>query len=117
MFYYIRIDPISEEYTIFRIRYKVYKYKILPFGLINSSIIYQQYLNNILFNYLNVFYIAYLDDILIYSNNIEEYKKHIKLILAYFKDISFQTDLKKYEFSIIYTKYLEFIIFIDRIEI
>jgi len=30
---------------------------------------YQRYINDVLFNYLNKFYIAYLDDILIYSDN------------------------------------------------
>ena len=37
--------------------------------------------NDILFDYLNVFYIAYLDDILIYSKNILEHKEHVKKVL------------------------------------
>jgi hypothetical protein len=38
-------------------------------------------MNNILFNYLNDFYIAYLDDILIYSDNELEHKLYIKKVL------------------------------------
>jgi hypothetical protein len=68
-FYCICIDPASEEYTTFRICYGAYKYKVMPFGLTNSSATYQHYMNNILFNYLDVFCTAYLDDILIYSEN------------------------------------------------
>jgi len=49
--------------------YGSYKYKVLPFRLINGPATYQRYINNILFNYLNKFYIVYLDDILIYLDN------------------------------------------------
>ena len=38
-------------------------------------------MNDILFNYLNDFYIAYLDDILIYSDNKLEYELYIKKVL------------------------------------
>ena len=34
-----------------------------------------------LFKYLDDFYIAYLDDILIYSENKSEYKEHVKKVL------------------------------------
>jgi hypothetical protein len=42
---------------------------------------YQQYINNVLFNYLNDFYIAYLDNIIIYSKNELEYKEHVRKVL------------------------------------
>jgi hypothetical protein len=38
-------------------------------------------MNDILFNYLDDFYIAYLDNILIYLDNKLEYKLHIKKVL------------------------------------
>jgi len=38
-------------------------------------------MNDILFNYLNDFYIAYLDNILIYSDNELEYELYIKKVL------------------------------------
>jgi hypothetical protein len=38
-------------------------------------------MNNILFNYLDVFYTAYLNNILIYSKNKLEYKEHVKKVL------------------------------------
>ena len=39
------------------------------FKLTNGLVIYQRYINNVLFNYLNKFYTAYLDDVFIYLNN------------------------------------------------
>ena len=39
-FYRIRMDPDSEELTTFRTRYGTYKYKVLPFRLINNPSTY-----------------------------------------------------------------------------
>jgi SMC interacting uncharacterized protein involved in chromosome segregation len=41
----------------------------MPFKLINGPAMYQRFINDVLFDYLNDFYTAYLDDILIYSEN------------------------------------------------
>jgi hypothetical protein len=44
-------------------------------------------MNNILFDYLDNFCIAYLDDILIYLENKLEYKVYIKKVLERLKKI------------------------------
>ncbi|CZT53126.1 uncharacterized protein RSE6_14578 [Rhynchosporium secalis] len=63
----IYIDPDSEEYTTFRTRFGSYKYK--------------RYMNNILLDYLDDFCIAYLDNILIYSETLQEYEEYVNLVL------------------------------------
>jgi hypothetical protein len=80
-FHRIQIDPLTKELTTFRTRYRTYKYQVLSFGLTNGPVTYQRYMNKVLFDYLNDFCTAYLDDILIYLDNILEYKNHIKLVL------------------------------------
>jgi hypothetical protein len=80
-FHRIRIDPTSEEYTIFRICYRAYKCKVIPFGLTNGPATYQHYMNDILFDYLDMFCTVYLDDILIYSENKLEYTVQVYLVL------------------------------------
>jgi hypothetical protein len=59
----------------------MYKYKVLSFKLTNGLAIYQQYINNILFNYLNDFYTAYLDNIIIYFKNELKYKNYVYKVL------------------------------------
>jgi len=59
----------------------MYKYKVLPFRLTNGLVTYQRYINDILFNYLNDFYTAYLDNIIIYSKNKLEYKEYVYKVL------------------------------------
>ena len=75
------MDPILEDLITFYTRYSSYKYKVLPFRLTNRLATYQRYINNVLFNYLNKFYTAYLDDILIYSDNELEHQVHVKKVL------------------------------------
>jgi len=54
----------------------------------------------VLFNYLDNFYTAYLDNILIFSNNKLEYKHYVKKVLERLRNTSLQIDLKKYEFYV-----------------
>lgn len=49
----------------------------MPFGLVNGLAQFQRYVNSILRDYLDVFSLAYIDNILIFSNNEEEYERHV----------------------------------------
>ena len=67
--------------TAFRTRFGYYEYMVMPFGFTNVPATIQALINNILREYLDRFCIVYLDDILIYSDNIEDHKKHVRLVL------------------------------------
>ena len=64
----IRIAKGDKKKTAFLTRYRLYKYTIILFGLYNAPSIFQTFINNVLREYLNVFYSVYLDNILVYSN-------------------------------------------------
>ena len=70
-----------------------------------------------MFNYLDDFCTAYLDDILIYSDNELEHKHYVKKVLKRLRDAGLQIDLKKCEFHVTCTKYLGFIISTDGIKV
>ena len=63
-----------------------------------------------LWEYLNKFCTAYLDNILIYSSNLKEHKDHVRLVLAKLREFGIQTDVDKCEFYVTKTKYLGLII-------
>jgi len=75
------MDPVLEDLMMFRTRYGSYKCKVLPFGLINGPATYQRYINDVLFDYLDEFYMAYLDDILIYLDNKLKHQVYVKKVL------------------------------------
>ena len=68
-------------------------------------------INNILWKYLNISVIAYLNDILIYLNILKEHEIHIKQIFKKFKKKELRLKPKKYEF---YKKIIEFLGFVIR---
>jgi len=94
-----------------------YKCKVLPFGLTNSPATFQRYINSYLFDYLDIFCTAYLDDILIYSDNELEHEAHVKKVLDRLREAGLQVDIKKCEFGVKKTKYLGFIISTDGISV
>ena len=73
----------GEEWkTAFRTRYGFYEYLVMPFGLANTPSLFQNFINNILYGMLDKFCIAYIDDILIYSNSKKESQTHIQKVLT-----------------------------------
>jgi hypothetical protein len=66
----IRIATLkNKDLLTFYTLFSNYKPKVLQFSPINSLITFQRFINNILFNYLNVFCIIYINNILIYSQS------------------------------------------------
>src|SRR6266542_2648146 len=53
----------------------------MPFGLNNAPATFQRLMNKVLRQYIGKFVQVYLDDVIIYSNNLTEHKKHIKAVL------------------------------------
>ena len=62
---------------------------------------------------LDDFCTAYLDDILIYSNNPLKHEAHVAQVLKRLKDAGLQADIKKSEFAVKKTKFLGLIISTD----
>ena len=83
---------------------------MLSFRLTGGPASWQHFINNVLWEYLNKFCIAYLDDILIYSSNLKEYKEHMRLVLAKLCGFGIQADVDKCEFHVTKIKYLRLII-------
>ena len=54
----------------------------MPFGLSNAPAAFQHFMNEVFSYLLNVCVIVYLDDILIYSDNLAEHEKHVCEVLT-----------------------------------
>jgi Reverse transcriptase (RNA-dependent DNA polymerase) len=81
IYHYIYIKRGDEWKTAFRTRYSYFEYMVMPFGLINTSATFQSYINEALRGYLDIFYIIYLDNIMMYSERVEEHKEHVRKVL------------------------------------
>ncbi len=106
----LRMHSDSENYTIFIIALKAYKSKMLSFELINDSASFQQYMNDIFWNFLNNFCQVYLNNILIYSKTQWEHQQHVKMILDCLREADLQVDIQKCEFNVKETVFLKVIV-------
>ena len=70
----------DEDLTTFYTLLRNFKSRVLLFRLCNRPATFQKYINETLFDYLNVFCTAYINDILIYSQNAKEYEKYVKQV-------------------------------------
>jgi len=100
----------NENYIIFITALEAYKYKMLSFKLTNESIFFQQYMNDILWEFLNDFCQVYLDDILIYSKTRKKHRDHVKLVLRWLREAELQMNIWKCKFNVEETVFLEVIV-------
>jgi hypothetical protein len=66
---------------------------------------------------LNDFLIAFIDDLLIYSDNELEHETYVKKVLQWLQEAGLQAVIYKCEFYVILIKYLGFIITLDGIKV
>ena len=76
---------------------------------------WQRLINDILFEYLNDFCAVYLDDILVYSNTLKEYKEQVNKVLDKLIKAGLQVDIEKSKFYVQETTFLEVIVSINSI--
>jgi hypothetical protein len=62
--------------TAFTVPFDLYEWNVMPFGLKNAPSKFQRIMNDIFNLYLKL-YIIYIDDVLIFSNSIEQHFKHL----------------------------------------
>ncbi|KAF5685645.1 pol protein [Fusarium circinatum] len=96
----IRIKKGDEWKTAFRTRFGLFEYVVMPFGLTNAPATFQRMINSILRQYLDVFVVCYLDDILIFSDNEEEYKEHVHKVLKTLQDAKLLVEPEKSHFHV-----------------
>ena len=77
----IWIKEVNEWKTAFRTRYGLFEYKVMPFGLANAPATFQNMMNEIFREMIDLGVVIYLDDILIYSENEQDHVALVKRVL------------------------------------
>ena len=74
-------------------------------------------MNDVLIEYLDDFCVAYLDDILIYSEDEATHQEHVRKVLDRLRVAGLQIDIQKSEFHVTRTKYLGYVLTNQGIEV
>ena len=106
----LRIKQGDEWKTAFRTRYGHYEYLVLPFGLTNAPATFQSYVHQALEGLLDQCCIAYIDDILIYSETRDEHVSHVEEVLRRLRQFKLFANPKKCTFFSTSVGFLGFVI-------
>ena len=82
----------------------------MPFSLTNAPAAFQRFMNDIFSDLLDVCVMIYLDDILIYSNNMSEYHWHMKEVLKHLRKAGLYAKAEKCKFHSKLVEYLGYIL-------
>jgi ribosome-interacting GTPase 1 len=89
----------------------------MPFNLINVPASFQALINDIFREYLDIFVVAYLDDILIYLINKKDHIKQVNLVFKTLGKVGIKINESKYTFHVKKMKFLGYIVSLDKIKI
>ena len=84
-YYQVRIVEGDERNTAIVMRYGSFEFLVMPFGLCNAPATFCTLMNDVLRPYLDTFVVVYLDDIVIFSDNMEDHKRHLALVFEALK--------------------------------
>ncbi|KAE8674455.1 cytochrome P450 78A7-like [Hibiscus syriacus] len=85
-YYQVRIAEGDEPKTACVTRYGSYEYLVMPFGLTNAPTTFCTLMNKVLQPFLDHFVVVYLDDIVVYSNTLEEHIEHLRRVFQVLRE-------------------------------
>src|SRR5271156_3956297 len=88
----------------------------MPFGLTNTLVTFQAYINKALFRLINYFIVVYLNNILIYSKLGEDHYTYIRIVIERLRKHKLYIKLSKCFFNINKIEFLRFIIDFIRVK-
>jgi hypothetical protein len=97
-FHQIRVKLEDIHKTAFRTKYGSFEWRVLPFGLCNAPPTFQSTMNEIFRDLIDRAVLVYMDDILIYSETLEEHLATLKEVFRRLKDNQFHCRLHKCKF-------------------
>ncbi len=109
-YYWVWMKEGEEWKTAFWTRYRHYEYTVMPFELKNAPATFQRLINDTLREYLDDFVITYLDDILIYSDDLEMHRSHMHKVLKKLCKRALYVKKSKSKFEARKIKFLNYII-------
>jgi hypothetical protein len=109
----IRLSDIPK--TAFSTRYGLYEYLVMQFGLTNAPTYFMYLMNSVFMQELDKFVVVFIDDIPIYSKNLEDHRNHLRIVVQRIRDHHLYAKFSKCEFWLDTVKFLGQMLVIGRI--
>jgi hypothetical protein len=80
-YHQIKIHSEDIPKTAFSMRYGLYEYLVMSFRLTNAPAHFMYLMNSVFMPELDKFVVVFIDDILVYLENLEEHEEHLRVML------------------------------------
>ena len=97
-YHQLRIKDADVHKTTFRTRYGHYEFLVMPFGLTNAPAAFMDLMNRVFRPYVDYFVVVFIDDILVYSKDLESHDTHLQVVLETLRKEQLYVKLSKCEF-------------------
>ena len=85
-YYQVRIAEGDEPKTTCVTRYGSFEFLVMPFGLTNAPATFCTLMNKLFHPYLDQFVVVYLDDIVVYSQTMEDHVEHLRKVFQVLRE-------------------------------
>lgn len=109
-YHQIRIRSRDEWKTAFMTPQRLYKWRVMPFGLCNAPSTFMRLMHEVLKSFINQCCVVYFDDILVYSCSLSDHMEHLHTIFETLRQHELFVNLPKCEFALDKVHFLGFII-------
>ncbi|CEL63537.1 hypothetical protein RSOLAG1IB_10838 [Rhizoctonia solani AG-1 IB] len=106
----VRVKEGDEWKTTFRTKYGLFETLVMPLGLSRAPGAFQAMMNKVFQDLLDVTVIIYLDNILIFSQDLADHENHVKEVLRRLQDMQLFCKGSKCEFHKTTVEYLGIIV-------
>ena len=107
----IRLEDIPK--TAFSTRYDLYEYLVISFGLTNAPAYFMYLMNSVFIPKHGNFVVVFIDDILVYSENVEDHEEHLRVVLTRLREHKLYAKFSKCEFWLKKVPFLDHVLFED----
>jgi hypothetical protein len=115
VYHHMRIKAGDKYKTAFHTRYGQFVYRVMPYELTNAPATFQANSDGCLRPYIDHFAVCYLDNILIYSTNAEEYEVQVRKVVEQLREFGLCGKAEKCLFGVSEVGFLGFVISPDGI--
>ncbi|KAI3824596.1 hypothetical protein L1987_06060 [Smallanthus sonchifolius] len=81
-YHQVKVREEDVHKMVFRTHYGHYEFVVMPFGVMNAPTVFRDLVNRVCLPMLDKFVIVFIDDILIYSKNVEKHAQHLHELLS-----------------------------------
>ncbi|MBW0555305.1 hypothetical protein O181_095020 [Austropuccinia psidii MF-1] len=106
----LRIKEGDEHLTASRTKYGSNEYLVMPFGLSNAPASFQNLFNDIFYDIIDIYVVAYLYDIMVFSKSGEEHFTHVSTALSRLRANNLFFKASKCLFHVSSVEYLGYIV-------